>query len=77
MKIINDSMNAPLRYIVGERILGQYYNSRDKTYHLCEYVPYTGGPKAYLCGGIGNFSPSRSENELRNKCQKCFNLANI
>ena len=74
MKKINDSENAPLRFVLDGRTLGQYYNSIDKTYHLCDYVPFVGGPKVYCCGKVGNYSPSRRESIGRNKCAKCFSL---
>lgn len=72
MKKINDSMNSPLRFVDDSgRILGQFYNSRDKKYHLAEYTPYKMSPREYLCSESGNFSPSRREDD-RNKCGECW-----
>lgn len=72
MKKINDNPNHPLRFITDDnRTIGQFYNSRDKQYHLAEYVPYNQIPEKYLCGKTGNFSISRSE--IKNKrCIDCF-----
>lgn len=72
MQKLNDSTSSPLRYIFDDgRTIGQFYNSKDKTYHLAEYVPYKSPPTKYLCGGFGNFSSSRCEHE-RKQCEECF-----
>jgi hypothetical protein len=71
MKKVNDSMNEPLRFVSDTRTVGQFYNSKDKLYHLAEYVPYTGQPSSYLCGKNGNFSPSRKD-RARLICAKCW-----
>jgi hypothetical protein len=71
MEIKNDSMNHPLRFIVGKKMFGQFYNSWDKKFHLAEYHN-----RNYLCGETGNFSPSRNDIENRNKCKKCYSLLN-
>jgi len=73
MKKINDSPNHPLRFITDDnRTIGQFYNSRDKKYHLAEYVPYDRTPDKYLCGKTGNFSISRSEIQGIKRCIDCF-----
>ena len=72
-KTINDSINHPLRVIVGAKTFGQFYNSWDKKYHLAEYAPYETPPSVYVCGGRGNFSPSRAE-FARNTCGDCWSL---
>lgn len=71
MKKINDSPNHPLRFIDEDRTIGQFYNSRDKQYHLAEYIPYERNPYKYLCGKVGNFSLSRSEDKNK-RCPDCF-----
>lgn len=71
MKRLNNNQNHPLEFEVGGKVIGQFYNSRDKMYHLAEYKPYERPPQAYLCGKSGNFSPSRSEHE-RLLCVKCW-----
>ena len=73
MKKLNDSILSPLRYVADDgTIHGQFYNSRDKRYHLATYIPYQERPQRYLCGGTGNFSPSRSETPTRVVCASCF-----
>lgn len=74
---INDSMNQPLRYIASNGdIIGQFYNSWDKKYHLAKYRLHSSIPyNQYLCGDTGNFSCSRSEHQ-RNKCEECWNILN-
>ena len=67
----NDSANFPLHFVLEDgRIAGQFYNSKDKQYHLSFYVPYEVMPSVYLCGRqYGNFSQSRAEGEQRGgKC---------
>ncbi len=74
MKKLNDSMNSPLRFETDDgETIGQFYNSRDKSYHLASYVPYQRPPSGYLCGKTGNLSPSRSEGTQRKGpcCQGC------
>lgn len=74
MEILNDNMNSPLRYTLEDgTVYGQFYNSRDKLYHLAAYAPYELAPARYLCGHTGNFSPSRNAHG-RNKCEKCFSF---
>lgn len=68
---VNDSVAHTLRFVFKDKIVGQFYNSNDKMYHLAEYVPYKRPPSAYLCGGVGNFSSSRSDWK-RNKCPECW-----
>lgn len=69
----NSSINHPLHYLTEcGRVIGQFYNSRDKKYHLSEYIPYKELPDVYLCGGKGNFAGSRANYEDRNKCKQCF-----
>ena len=68
----NDSHNHPLRFEYSTKTIGQFYNSMDKQYHLAEYAPYERPPSMYLCGGIGNFSPSRSERKDRACCERCW-----
>lgn len=73
MELLNDTPNAPLRYIATDgTVRGQFYNSKDKLRHLAVYVPYQTPPSEYLCGGRGNFSPSR-ETESASRCPACFN----
>lgn len=72
---INDSPNHPLRFEVDGKTIGQFYNSIDKKYHLAEYIPYVKLPDRYLCGGRGNFSISRREDE-RNLCVECWSKIN-
>ena len=63
---INDSCNAPLRFLTDDgTTIGQFYNSWDKQYHLAIYKPHERAPSMYLCGKTGNFSPSRSEGQTR------------
>jgi len=66
MEVINDSINHPLRFVIGDKTYGQFYNSKDKKYHLAQYHE-----NSYLCGKTGNFSPNRSESKLK-RCKKCF-----
>ena len=75
MKKVNDSTSHPLRFITDDgTTIGQFYNSWDKTYHLAAYIPFAMPPREYLCGGIGNFSPSRSEGPQRKGpcCLSCW-----
>ena len=70
MKKINDSPNHPLRFITDDnRTIGQFYNSRDKKYHLAECDRR---PEKYLCGKTGGFSISRSEIQGIKRCIDCF-----
>ena len=71
MRRINDNQNHPLRFEVGGKVIGQFYNSIDKLYHLAEYVPYESPPRVYLCGKYGNFSSSRREHK-RLLCRTCW-----
>lgn len=72
MKKKNDSINHPLQFITEDgKVIGQFYNSWDKKYHLAEYIPYEKLPTKYLCGKVGNFSGDRSELK-RNICEECF-----
>lgn len=73
---LNDSSSSPLRFVADDgTIIGQFYNSRDKQYHLATYKPYERPPTQYLCGKTGNFSPSRSEGKQRKGpcCPGCGN----
>jgi hypothetical protein len=78
MKIrkVNDSVNHGLHYtgndVDGAPVVGQFYDSKSRKYHLAEYVPYGGPPRQYLCGDMGNFSPSRSEDPNRRVCPSCY-----
>lgn len=72
MEIINDSLNAPMRFVTGDKTFGLYYNSLDKHYHLCEYIPHKGKPKIYVCGKTGNYSPSRGPLSRKKICPLCF-----
>ncbi len=73
---LNDSMSAPLRFVVdGSRTIGQFYNSWDGGYHLAEYAPFHRPPSVYLCGGYGNFSPSRAEGAQRKRNGVCVQCA--
>lgn len=72
---INDHLSHSLHYVADDgTTFGQFYNSWDKKYHLAEYVPYDTPPQRYLCGGNGNFSPSRCDDKTRKMCTDCFNL---
>ncbi len=79
MKKMNDKMTHPLRFEMEDgRVIGQFYNSWDKLYHLAEYVPYEMPPSKTLCGkGAGilgggfNFSSSRAEHR-RELCPVCW-----
>lgn len=71
MKRLNDSMNSPLRFEGGGKVIGQFYNSWDKHYHLAEYKPYERQPTQYLCRKSGNFSASRREGK-RMLCAACW-----
>ena len=73
----NDSQDHPLRFLSDSKTIGQFYNSIDKTYHLAEYIPYERPPSKYLCGDVGNFSPSRSESKTRQVCAECFTLMSL
>jgi hypothetical protein len=44
MKKLNDNQNQPLRFKGDGKVIGQFYNSWDKTYHLAEYEPYKRPP---------------------------------
>lgn len=68
---VNDNQNQPLRFEGNGKVIGQFYNSWDKSYHLAEYVPYEQPPRAYLCGQRGNFSGSRCESK-RLLCVACW-----
>lgn len=71
--IKNDNLSSPLQFIFENgRVVGQFYNSKDKTYHLAEYLPYKSPPKQYLCKKSGNFSASRETFLERKICLKCF-----
>lgn len=77
MKKVNDSVNHPLQFIANDgRIFGQFYQSNDRSYHLAEYVPYTGPPHECLCGMDAswpkNLPGSREDYPERNKCKACF-----
>lgn len=74
MRKVNDSTSSPLRYISKDgTTYGQFYISRDKTYHLAKYIPYHTPPRDTLCKAVVNrFISSREEREDRNKCVKCF-----
>lgn len=76
MKRINESQDHPLRFEVDGKVIGQFYNSWDKMYHLAEYVPYERPPHVYLCGKSGNFSPSRSEHN-RPLCAECWRVFSV
>lgn len=71
MKRLNDSLNHPLRFQSEDKVVGQFYNSKDGKYHLAEYEPYRRPPHIYLCGKVGNFSPSRFEGS-RLLCTECW-----
>jgi len=71
MNRLNDDPNHPLRFEGDGKVVGQFYNSWDKQYHLAEYRPYEILPEVYLCGGRGNFSASRSEHK-RMLCADCW-----
>lgn len=72
MIIKNDSPNHPLQFILEDgTVIGQFYNSRDKLYHLAIYIPNKQPPTEYLCCKIGNFSPSRGIYN-RPKCPTCW-----
>ncbi len=73
----NDNPSHPLHYLIPDGnglAIGQFYNSRDNQYHLAEYVQFYIPPKKYLCGGYGNFSPSRSDSDDRNICHECWRI---
>lgn len=61
----------PLVFERDGQTIGQFYNSKDRLYHLAQYVPYSKPPEVYLCGKVGNFSPSGSEYK-REKCAACW-----
>jgi hypothetical protein len=63
----------PIQYVTGDRVIGQFYNSQDKLYHLAEYVPYALPPTKYLCGKTGNYSPSRNQDQ-RPMCSHCWTI---
>lgn len=63
---LNDSCNAPLKFVADEgTTIGQFYNSWDAQYHLAIYKPYARPPTQYLCGNRGNFSSSRADGSQR------------
>lgn len=70
MKFMNDNPKQPLRFEKDGKVIGQFYNSVDGTYHLSEYVPYKFPPKVYLCGKTGNFSATRNTH-LQLLCKNC------
>ncbi len=71
MKRLNDNPSHPLRFEEDGKVIGQFYNSCDKTYHLAEYEPYRRPPTQYICGGRGNFSGNRCEH-ARMRCAACW-----
>lgn len=72
MEKLNDTSSSPLRYVASDgTVFGQFYNSWDGKYHFAEYVPSKTLPREYLCGGRGNFSPSRRE-DPRDRCAQCL-----
>jgi hypothetical protein len=76
-KKLNDNPNYPLQYILyiaGAEacVVGQFFDSRSKKYHLASYVPYYRPPVRYLCGSSGNFSSSRNDDPERIVCASCF-----
>ena len=71
MNRLNDSGHQPLRFEFDGKVVGQFYNSWDRRYHLAEYAPYERPPHVYLCGRTGNFSSSRSEHK-RLLCVACW-----
>lgn len=77
MKEVNDNLSSPLRYILDDgRIIGQFYSSYDKQYHLAQYEPHE-GVGAIFCGASTPFSGpvvSREDRPDRRKCPKCFSI---
>jgi hypothetical protein len=71
MKKLNDNQNQPLRFECDGKVIGQFYNSWDKTYHLAEYEPYKRLPTVYTCGRRGNFSGDRYDGN-RLLCADCW-----
>jgi hypothetical protein len=71
---VNDDPRSPLRFQVSnEEVIGQFYNSWDKMFHLAKYRPCKSPPREYLCGGLGNFSLSRKTRD-RERCPVCWGL---
>lgn len=66
----NDSCSATLQFVLEtNQIIGQFYNSWDKQYHLASYIPGKVPPAEYLCGRRGNLSASRAEaNQRKGLC---------
>lgn len=72
----NSDMSSPLRFVLNDKtVIGQFYNSWDRLYHLAIYIPYCLPPSKYLCEKTGNFSPSRDERNM-NKCNQCWAILN-
>lgn len=73
-KIVNDDVRNPLRFIAEDgTIYGQFYNSRDKRYHLAEYVPCKEMPKEPLCKCLmPHFPASRNDDPDRRVCAECY-----
>lgn len=70
----NDSPSSPLQFITEDgKVIGKFYNSKDKLHHLAAYVPYGTPPSVFMCGGHGNFSPTREDGD-RIICPECFAL---
>lgn len=73
----NTDSSAPLQFILKDKtVIGQFYNSWDKLYHLAIYIPYYLPPHKYLCKKTGNFSSSRDEKNI-NKCIQCWSILRL
>lgn len=74
MKEIDPGPSGPIQFHLDDgTIIGQFYNSYDKLYHLAFYEPYRMPPRKFLCTSYGNFSPSRSKKDIK-KCPVCWSL---
>lgn len=60
------------RYIHNKKIYGEFYNSKDNLIHIANYIPYEMPPSIYLCGKIGNFSPTRNNKDIIFYCSNCL-----
>lgn len=58
--------------IHGDFTLGIFYNSYDKMYHICEYIPYQRPPRISLCDIERHWTATGdTERALQKLCPNC------